>query len=150
VCTYNLSSCIAQTCGLRPRTALDVRSLVLRLLSGSRGTGLPSAAAAALRSLQPAGAPPTSPALTRLSRDSQVTCGRAHAQAGYRSAHALGCAQAFAAHLSSAIDAFNARLESHKWVALLAPMVGRSRAGAATAAAPAQEGQAGDGTAGEA
>eukprot|EP00198_Chlamydomonas_reinhardtii_P001213 XP_001690548.1 component of oligomeric golgi complex 8 [Chlamydomonas reinhardtii] len=39
--------------------------------------------------------------------------------------------QLFAAHLSNAVDGFNLRLESHKWVPLPAPMMGRGRAAAA-------------------
>ncbi|KAG2432900.1 hypothetical protein HXX76_008631 [Chlamydomonas incerta] len=47
--------------------------------------------------------------------------------------------QLFAAHLSNAVDGFNLRLESHKWVPLPAPMMGRGRAAAAAAAAAAPQ-----------
>lgn len=57
--------------------------------------------------------------------------------------------QLFGSHLSAAVDAFNLRLEGHKWVAMPAPMMGRGRAekqqqqqvAAAAAAAAAGEGE---------
>lgn len=36
--------------------------------------------------------------------------------------------QLFATQLSNAVDSFNLRLESHKWVAMPAPVLGRGRA----------------------
>ncbi|EFJ52509.1 component of oligomeric golgi complex 8 [Volvox carteri f. nagariensis] len=66
--------------------------------------------------------------------------------------------QLFATHLSSAVDGFNLRLESHKWVAMPTPVLGRGRtdrqhqhqATAATAAGEAGEGAVGEGEAGAA
>ncbi|GLC34513.1 hypothetical protein PLESTB_001253200 [Pleodorina starrii] len=69
--------------------------------------------------------------------------------------------QLFATHLSNAVDGFNLRLESHKWVAMPGPMMGRggrlerdrekqqqAAASAAAAAAEAgEEGAAADGDA---
>ncbi|KAG2448828.1 hypothetical protein HYH02_006179 [Chlamydomonas schloesseri] len=58
--------------------------------------------------------------------------------------------QLFAAHLSNAVDGFNLRLESHKWVPLPAPVMGRARTAAASASAaqlpsPSARGGAGEG-----
>ncbi|KAG2501179.1 hypothetical protein HYH03_000994 [Edaphochlamys debaryana] len=63
--------------------------------------------------------------------------------------------QLFASHLSTAVDGFNLRLESHKWVPLPAPIMGRTRterqasaaSAAAAAASAAVAAAAADGTA---
>lgn len=59
--------------------------------------------------------------------------------------------QLFAGHLTGAVEAFNSRLESHKWVALPTPMhktrqQEQAKATAAAAAAAATEASAAEGT----